>query len=292
MFLSTSCMYAATSSVVIAAVVWTTPAAGQEVDDRLPGGDRHRRVERARTAVVPAWSRRIFSAAGTPAGNAKSCLDRSASAIWREPAVVDARRRTRRASAPSMTRGSAKNGPFSEPMRPWRATVPGPSALLAELMMPYPTPDDEQEGEPDRGDPPRVAVHLYTTAAADSIIGSSSGRGPHTELDARARRAPWFPSGSLPESDHDAAVPASVTVRWSQTGDFRTVIWLRCATQAAWLPSIEPAGRRGMSGSFKVRDVASRMALQRPTWRLVSSRSTCPRAESPFGSPWLVDATM
>ena len=78
---------------------------------------------------------RILPAAGTPAGNAKSCLDRSAPAIWREPAVRTVTLKPPRFRA-AMTRGSAKKGPFSEPIRPLTATALGARALLAELMMP------------------------------------------------------------------------------------------------------------------------------------------------------------
>ena len=73
---------------------------------------------------------------GTPAGNAKSCFERSLGAIWREPAVV-----TVDVEAAPLERGDdARVLEERQLLRPdepvERRRPPGPSALLAELTMP------------------------------------------------------------------------------------------------------------------------------------------------------------
>ncbi len=75
------------------------------------------------------WSALIVSAAGTPAGNAKSYLERSTVlAIWREPAVSiwSARPLSRKTL---ITAGSWKKGSFSEPMTP-RTVAGGAPGLI------------------------------------------------------------------------------------------------------------------------------------------------------------------
>ena len=91
----------------------------------------------------------------------------------------------------AFTRGSAKNGAFSEPISPWTAAAPGADRVAGGAEDPVPDADDEQDGEADRGEAPRALVrHLFRSAGR--VRAWRNGVNP--SLFRKVARSSWRPS--------------------------------------------------------------------------------------------------
>ena len=138
---------------------------------------------------------------GRDAGREGEVLfERSAPAIWREPAVATVTSKPPRFSA-AMTRGSSKNGAFSDPMSAVERDRARAERVAGRADDPVPDADDQEDREPDRGEAPRALVRH-----ASPVAGLIPGDRQAAASVEQARPAGPCATGLrplTPQSDHD-----------------------------------------------------------------------------------------